>query len=287
MLSMSSTVLDPSYLPLEMAATPCMPQTEEASRPEAMLALVIPTLREAANLLELLTRLRKVLDGLHLPCEILVVDDDSGDGTAGIVHALARKDERVRLLVRKGERGLSGAILDGWLRTGATMLGVMDADLQHPPELVPELVAAILRGNDLAIGSRYATGGGLGPWNPVRRLLSTAALRVTRPLQMKGIRVKDPLSGFFLVRRECLGAASYQRSGFKLLLEILVRGRVRSVAEIPFAFGQRRAGASKFSFKVAFEFVRLLARLCLGRLASRFQGQAAADFPREWRGTGS
>src|SRR5208337_3057653 len=112
------------------------------------LALVIPTLCEAENIGGLLDRVRAVLDPLKIPYEILVVDDDSSDGTGDVVSAIAQRDPRVRLLVRKGERGLSGAILHGWQNTDASILGVMDADLQHPPELLPELLAGILEGRD-------------------------------------------------------------------------------------------------------------------------------------------
>jgi len=229
------------------------------------LALVIPTLCEAENIGGLLNQIRSVLDPLETPYEILVVDDDSGDGTGDVVSAIAKQDPRVRLLVRKGERGLSGAILHGWRNTDAAILGVMDADLQHPPELLPKLLSAIQGGRDLVIGSRYTPGGDLGKWNPARKLLSAAAVWVTWPLQRSRLRAKDPMSGFFLVRRSCLDQVPFQQSGFKLLLEVLVRGHIRSVEEIPFAFGLRYRGASKANFKVAVDYARLLARLYAAR----------------------
>jgi dolichol-phosphate mannosyltransferase len=233
------------------------------------LALVIPTLCEAENIGGLLNHVRSVLDPLSVPYEILVVDDDSRDGTGAVVEAIALDDPRVRLLVRKGERGLSGAILHGWQRTDATVLGVMDADLQHPPELLPDLLTAIHDGRDLVIGSRYTPGGDLGQWNPVRKLLSTTAVWVTWPLQRRHLRAKDPMSGFFMVRRRCLPEGAFQKSGFKLLLEILVRGRIRSVKEVPFAFGLRYRGASKANFKVAWDYGMLLSRLYAGKLGLR------------------
>jgi dolichol-phosphate mannosyltransferase len=225
------------------------------------LALAIPTLCEAANIPALLERVRAVLDPLKVDYEILIVDDDSCDGTAEIVEALAGQDPRIRLLVRRGERGLSGAILHGWENTDATIVGVMDADLQHPPELLAELTAAIASGCDLVIGSRYAAGGGLGEWNVLRRLLSAVAVWVTWPVQRVGLRARDPMSGFFFIRRDCLLGIPFQQSGFKLLLEILVRARISSVCEIPFAFGQRYRGSSKANIRVAFEYGRLLVRL--------------------------
>jgi dolichol-phosphate mannosyltransferase len=142
----------------------------------------------------------------------------------------------------------------------------MDADLQHPPELLPYLIEAMEEGRDLVIGSRYTPGGDLGQWNPMRRLLSAAAVWVTLPLQKKQLRAKDPMSGFFMVRRRCLPEATFQTSGFKLLLEILVRGEFESVKEVPFAFGLRYRGASKANCKVAWDYGRLLMRLYAGKL---------------------
>ncbi|HEY2466365.1 MAG TPA: polyprenol monophosphomannose synthase [Terracidiphilus sp.] len=233
------------------------------------MALAIPTLCEAENLPTLLDRVRGALDALDIEFEILVVDDESCDGTAEIVSAMSREDARIRLLVRKGQRGLSGAVLHGWENTDAAIVGVMDADLQHPPELLTELVDAMVSGCDLAIGSRYATGGALGIWNPLRRLFSSAAVMATWPIQRTGLRARDPMSGFFLVRRDCVAGIQFQPSGFKLLLEILVRARISSVREVPFAFGRRFRGSSKANAKIALEYGRLLARLYRGRFGFR------------------
>jgi dolichol-phosphate mannosyltransferase len=242
------------------------PTADDHVRACEKFALVIPTLCEAENIGGLLDSVRAVLDPLKTPYEILVVDDDSSDGTGELVSMISQRDPRVRLLVRKGERGLSGAILHGWQNTDAGILGVMDADLQHPPELLPELLAAIQDGRDMVIGSRYTPGGGVGGWNPVRKLLSSAAVWVTWPIQRRQIRAKDPMSGFFMLRRNCLQRIPFQRSGFKLLLEILVRGHIKSVAEVPFAFGSRYRGASKANFRVAWDYGLLLMRLYASRL---------------------
>jgi dolichol-phosphate mannosyltransferase len=240
------------------------------------LALVIPALREAENLRSLLSRVRAVLAELEIPHEILVVDDDSRDGTAEIISSIAREDARVRLLVRTGQRGLSGAILHGWKHTNATILGVMDADGQHPPELMPQLLARINDGCDLAIGSRYAKGGSRGSSNPVRVLISAAAIWAAHPLQPRWRRVHDPLSGIFLVRRHCVENILFQPTGFKLLLEILVRGRIRSVEEVPFAFARRRGGRSKVSLKIAWDYLTLLGSLYWTRLRIIRGPEAAA-----------
>ena len=236
----------------------------EEPRPEE-LALIIPTLNEAGNIAGAIERARAVLERMQVPFRIVVVDDDSRDGTGEIVSGLAASDARIGLLVRRGERGLSGAVLHGWRNTDASIVGVMDADLQHPPELLAQLVAAMLGGADLAIGSRYAQGGELGSWNPVRRFLSRAAIWVTWPIQHRGLRAKDPMSGFFLIRRRALEGIAFQKSGFKLLLEILVRARLRSVKEIPFAFGLRHRGVSKADLKVGRDYAWLLLRLYSAR----------------------
>jgi dolichol-phosphate mannosyltransferase len=249
--------------------------TPAQNQGQEKLAIVIPSLREAENLPRLLRRVGATLSNLEIPCEILVVDDDSRDGTREIVSAFAREDTRVRLLVRLGERGLSGAILHGWQHTDATILGVMDADGQHPPELLPNLLATIAAGHDLAIGSRYTSAGSRGAWNPFRWLISSAAICAARPLQPRCLSVRDPLSGFFLVRRRCVENLPFQPTGFKLLLEILVRGRVRSLEELPFVFGRRGAGRSKVSLRVAWDYLALLARL----YSARFKGTRIQQAP--------
>jgi dolichol-phosphate mannosyltransferase len=254
---MSPVSIPTSYTAAEEAATPLQPHAEAQGK----LALIIPALREAKNIGELLERVRAALDPAEIDYEIIVVDDDSRDGTEEIVFAIAQADARVRLLVRRGERGLSGAILYGWRHTDAPILGVMDADLQHPPELLPELIAAIYAGNDMVIGSRYVAGGRLGNWNVVRKFLSAAAVWATWPIQKPGMRAKDPMTGFFLVRRACIDGIEFQPTGFKLLLEILVRGRISSVKEVPLAFGLRARGASKANFKVGWDYAKLLVRL--------------------------
>lgn len=267
LVNRSSAATVPSYRPSPGGAIP-------AGRREK-LALVIPAWREAANLGALLKRVRRTLERLDVAWEVVVVDDDSRDGTEEIVGAMACEDSRVRLLVRRGERGLSGAILHGWRHSDANLLGVMDGDGQHPAEILPELLGAVGGGRDVAIGSRYANGRRCG-WDPVRQAMSMAAIMAARPLQASSLRVRDPMSGFFMVRRECIEHVDFQTAGFKLLLEILVCGRIGSVEEIPIVFGRREAGRSKASARVAWDYVTLLARLYRARFAVARVSEAAS-----------
>jgi len=225
------------------------------------LGLVIPTLNEAGNIPVLLNRIHESLSTAGIDYEILVVDDNSQDGTADVVNECAEKDSRVRLFVRKGARGLAGAVIHGWEHTDADLLGVIDADLQHPPEVLPSLLEPVLADADIAIASRYAHGNGVGEWSRFRLFVSRAGILATAPLQRKDLRVKDPLSGFFVVRRECIEGLELQPEGFKILLEILVKGRIRKAVEVPFQFGNRHAGKSKADFKVALQYFSLLGKL--------------------------
>ncbi len=246
-----------------VADTPLREQT-------ASLALVLPTLQESANIETILRRVIAVLDVLRIPYELIVVDDASNDGTAAIVAGLSTAFPQIRLVERHGERGLSGAILDGWATASATVVGVIDADLQHPPEILPKLWTAMQTGVDLAVASRYARGATIGRWRWLRRNISTGAVLLCRPLQRRNCLVEDPMSGFFMIRRSIVRALPpLQRSGFKLLLEILVRAPLRKVQEVPFCFGERYGGESKADFTVMRDYIVLLARLYWSRLLHR------------------
>ena len=209
----------------------------------------------------LLNRIHNVLRGAPVDYEVIVVDDDSQDGTAQAVEAYAQSNPRTRLLVRKGQRGLAGAVIYGWERTDANLLGVIDADLQHPPEVLPSLLGPTLDGADIAIASRYANGNGAGDWNKLRLLISRCGTWATTPLQRKDLRIRDPLSGFFIVRRGCIDGLDLQPEGFKILLEILVKGKIQKAVEVPFHFGNRYSGKSKADVRVALQYFTLLGKL--------------------------
>jgi dolichol-phosphate mannosyltransferase len=228
---------------------------------ENSFALVVPTLDEAGNIDSLLSELTDTLSETRYDYEIVVVDDGSTDGTVDKVRAWAKSDPRVRLLSRAGERGLAGAVLYGWSQSTASLLGVIDGDLQHPPELLPQLLKATEQA-DIAIASRYAQNHGTKGWNPLRAAVSRLSTLVAPPLiYKKHLRVTDPMSGFFVIHRRCIEGLTFQTSGFKLLLEILVRGRIRKAQEIPYQFGLRQAGRSKASATVALHYLHLLGRL--------------------------
>jgi dolichol-phosphate mannosyltransferase len=234
----------------------------QASTKSDKLALVVPTLNEAGNIELLVQRVQAALSSLPVAYEVIVVDDGSTDGTCEIVRRVSEADPRVRLLVRKNQKGLAGAVLHGWQHSDGNLLGVIDADLQHPPEVLPALIAAVLDGNDIAIGSRYVNAKHVQGWNPIRQAISRLSTLVTLPFQRKkGVHVTDPMAGFFVVRREAIDGIDLQPQGFKLLLDILVRGRIHKTAEVPIQFGLRHAGKSKADVTVAFHYFSLLGKL--------------------------
>ena len=224
-------------------------------------ALVVPTLNEAGNIESVLRRVQCALEPLPLLYEVIVVDDGSTDGTPDVVRACSASDSRIRLISRQNQRGLAGAVVHGWRHSDADLFGVIDADLQHPPELLPSLLEAMFEGCDIAIASRYAGKNGVQGWNPVRAAISRVSTLAALPLQRRELRIEDPMSGFFVVRREAIDGLAFETRGFKLLLEILVRARLRSAREIPFHFGVRTAGKSKAGAAAALHYLHLLGKL--------------------------
>jgi dolichol-phosphate mannosyltransferase len=228
---------------------------------ENTFAIVVPTLNESGNIDKILTALTSTLSATQYEYEIVVVDDGSTDGTVEQVRDWTKRDPRVRLLSRAGERGLAGAVLYGWSQSQANLLGVIDADLQHPPELLPELLKAA-KGADIAVASRYARNHAVKGWNPIRAAVSRLSTLAAAPLiSKKNLGVTDPMSGFFIIHRRCIEGLTFQTTGFKLLLEILVRGRIHTAKEVSYNFGLRQAGRSKANATVAFHYLHLLGRL--------------------------
>ena len=223
------------------------------------LSIIVPTFQEAENLPELIDRIERVCDEHGLKAELLIMDDDSRDGTEELIATLQKP--WVRLVVRTENRGLSAAVLDGFRLAQHDVLLVMDADLSHPPEQIPELLGALDAGADFVIGSRYVAGGSTDEdWGLLRWLNSKAATLLARPFTS----AKDPMSGFFALRRETLArAASLNPVGYKIGLEILVKCGCRAVREAPIHFSQRRRGKSKLSLREQLRYLQHLRRLAV------------------------
>jgi len=230
--------------------------------------MVIPTYNEARNIAELLNLLGSVLNAaLGGAYELIVVDDDSPDGTWKIAGEIAGRDSRIKVLRRIGERGLSTAVVRGWQVAEGEVLGVIDGDLQHPPKVAGELWSAVAQGADMAVASRRVKGGGVDRWNLWRRMSSRGAQLIGLALlpEVTGS-VSDPMSGFFLVRRPVLEGVPLSPRGFKILLEVLGRARPCRVAEVGYVFCCREDGASKATLRVFWDYLLQLLRL---RFASR------------------
>ncbi|MBI4295980.1 MAG: glycosyltransferase [Chloroflexi bacterium] len=217
------------------------------------ISVVIPTYNERENIRPLIEKLGKVLSGYDY--EILFVDDDSKDGTPEAIQALQHKYP-VKLIVRKGERGLATAVVHGFMNTSGNTMVVMDADLQHPPEVIPALLQEIDRGADIAIPSRYVPGGGCQGWSLTRKIMSRGAIVICHLLLPSTKRISDPLSGYFALRRDVITGADLRPTGYKILLEILAMGKFKKVAEVPYIFRVREKGKSKLSTRQQVEYLK-------------------------------
>jgi dolichol-phosphate mannosyltransferase len=206
------------------------------------ISLIIPTYNEKDNIVPLVERVHQALSGYDY--EILLVDDNSKDGTIEVATGLASRFP-VKVVVRREERGLATAVVHGLKHAAGSIVAVMDADLQHPPEVLPDLVKALENGADMAVASRYIKGGGCPDWGLSRRVISKAALLVSHLLLPATRQVKDPLTGFFMFRREKVDVDRLKPSGYKISLEIMLMGNFQRVVEVPYIFEDRSAGKSK------------------------------------------
>ncbi len=237
----------------------------------AELSIVVPTYNERENVPVLVERLRRMLG--HVAWEIIVVDDDSPDGTATVVKDLAAADPRVRCIRRVGRRGLSGACIEGILSSSAPLVAVMDADLQHDEALLPAMLAEIHDGADLVVGSRYVDGGSSASGlSSFRQWGSEVATNLAK--RVLGVTLSDPMSGFFMIRRERVEAVAddLSREGFKILLDIVsAQDEPLRITELPFEFRSRNAGESKLDSLVTAEYLGLLfSKISGGVLPVRF-----------------
>jgi dolichol-phosphate mannosyltransferase len=235
------------------------------------LSVIIPTFNERDNVTKLFRRLETALAGVAW--EAVFVDDNSPDGTWDVVRGLAAQDSRVRCIRRIGRRGLSGACIEGILASSAPCAAVIDADLQHDETQLPVMLALLQGGAfDLVVGSRYIEGGSADSFNRQRAGASALATEVAR--RVLRVKIADPMSGFFMIRRDCFEQLAPQLStqGFKILLDVVAtaRGTLR-IKEIPYTFGSRLHGESKLDSMVALDFLGLvLAKLTHDVVSLRF-----------------
>ena len=226
--------------------------------PPKDLSVIVPTYCEAQNVAILFDRLKTALASLDW--EMIVVDDDSPDGTADIVFALAAHDRRIRCIRRVGRNGLAGAVIEGFLSSSAPLVAVIDGDLQHDESILPQMARRLMSGEgNLAIATRVRDAG-LQGLSTTRQKLSDAGAAVFRLIS--GLKVRDPMSGFFVIRRDVIAriAGKLSPDGFKILADILlVEGRGLRIVETPYVFRERQAGESKLSPLVGMEFLGLLA----------------------------
>lgn len=230
------------------------------------LSVVVPTFNERSNVPALVEHVAAALAGTDW--ELIVVDDHSPDGTADAVRAIAQGNARVRCIERVGRRGLSSAVIEGIMSSSAPLVAVMDGDLQHDVRLLPRMLEALEDpGLDLVIGSRYVAGGGVDDWPAERRAMSDFATRLAR-LALKA-EVTDPMSGFFMMRRDAFARVVQRLSGagFKILLDVLASAapplRYR---ELPYRFHPRHQGESKIDARILVEYLTLLLDKTIGRV---------------------
>ncbi len=227
-------------------------------------SIVIPTYNEAGGIGKLIAALDATFRAHLLDGEIIVVDDNSPDGTGEIVDGLSQRFP-VRCLHRSGKLGLSSAVIEGWeiARPQSVALGAMDADFSHDVNALPKMVAALERGEyGLAVGSRYVAGGGIANWPARRVITSRVACWLARPLT----HVKDVTSGYFLVRRDALAGVTLDPIGFKIGLEVIAKARYGKAIEIPYVFTDRVEGVSKLNQREIFNYLKQLARLYMALL---------------------
>jgi dolichol-phosphate mannosyltransferase len=238
------------------------PELGDSLPPE--LSVVVPTRNEAGSVPLLLEELRCVLRGLD--AEVVFVDDSDDETPQVVAEQASAGSLPLRLLHRlAGQRGdgLGGAVKAGFEIATGTFVVVMDADLQHPPAVIPEMLRRAREARaDVVVGTRYRSTGSVGQFGPVRRMVSRASsllARVAFPRRLAS--VTDPMSGLFLVRRGSIDVTALQPHGFKILLEILARSGGLRISEVPYQFGQRVADESKASLREGIRFLRHLVRL--------------------------
>lgn len=219
---------------------------------DAKLSLVIPTYNEAKNIKDLCLLLTGILKQEAVVFEIIIVDDNSPDGTWQIAQDLAKQHQYIKVIRRINKKGLAAAVVAGWKESSGEILGVMDGDLQHPPEVLPLMLKQIFNDAELGIviASRNVTGGGTDKWSLTRRIVSKMGTIISTLLLSDIIRdIKDPMSGYFIFRRCLIEGKDLTPLGYKILLEVLAKCDCKKIIEIPYFFKKRNGKASKAGLK--------------------------------------
>ncbi|CCQ53556.1 glycosyltransferase [Crocosphaera watsonii WH 8501] len=234
-------------------------------------SLVLPTYKEAGNIQDIVKILTDLLDqSIAGDYELIVVDDNSPDHTWKLALELTSDYPQLKVMRRTEEKGLSTAVIRGWQVARGNILGVIDADLQHPPEVLQQLLGEMDKGADLAVASRHVEGGGVSEWSIIRRFLSRGAQMLGLIILPEVIgRLSDPMSGYFMVRRTAIAGKPLSPVGYKILIEVTARGKIRWLGEAGYVFRERQAGESKVTWKQYIEYLQHLVRLRLS-LSARF-----------------
>ena len=231
-----------------------------------MFSIIIPTYNERINIEILIPKIAETLNGHDY--EIIVVDDSSPDGTAKAAENLA-DNFPIRVIVRPEKLGLASAVVEGFKVANGKYIGIIDADLQHPPEYITEFAHYVQNGHDIVIGSRYISGGRIEAWSIFRTIISRGAIMLSRPLT----NVKDPVSGYFFMKREVIEEILFYPQGFKILLEILIKGKYNNIKEIPLVFKMRGNGDSKLNTHECLNYLKLLSHLYGYKLKGKIHGR--------------
>jgi len=227
-------------------------------------SIIIPTYNESKNIIQILKSVQK-----HIPLDIraqtIVVDDNSPDGTGTIVDEYVNSIKKIAnqtfdVIHRTTKNGLSSAILNGVRQAQGDLILVMDSDFSHPPQVIPKMIEALKKYQcDIVVASRYISGGEIKNWSIKRKIISKIATNIAK--HSLSVNVKDPMSGFFIFKKQLLNGLSFDALGYKILLEILVKTKNASVAEIPYTFQDREIGSSKLSGKIIFDYIKSVWKL--------------------------
>ncbi|MDX2255842.1 MAG: glycosyltransferase [Pseudanabaenaceae cyanobacterium bins.39] len=252
-------------------------QKQDEHRKNIIFSLIVPTYNEGKNLANLVEVLTNLLNtSLADQYELIIVDDDSPDLTWQVGLDLMPSYPHLRIMRRQGEKGLSTAVIRGWQASQGEILGVIDGDLQHPPETLIKMLDEMNNGADLVVASRHVAGGGVSDWGFIRRVLSRGAQMLGLVILPNVIgRVSDPMSGYFMVRRDAIANCPMNPLGYKILIEVLGRGNIGKVAEVGYVFQERQEGESKVTWRQYVDYIlhllRLRSRGRIGKIREKYR----------------